>query len=84
MLREGVRSEANIIKLRDMNSQYIAPRHNPPTCFDLNQTMTNTTLNSRDNTVMIEDVDHEIERRCGFAMEYDNPCSSVSEIGTWV
>ena len=67
-----------------MNSQYTAPRHNLSTSFGLNQTMTKTTLSSRDNTVMIEDVDLGIERRCGFAIEYDNPCSSVSEDGTWV
>ena len=69
--------------LRETNSQYTAPRHNPPTSFNLNKTMTNTTFSSRDNTVMIKDADHGIEKRGGFAMEYDS-CSSISEFGTWV
>ena len=52
-----------------MNLQYAALRHNTPTSFDLNRTMTNNTLNSRDNsnTSMIKNVEHEQSR---FAMEY--------------
>ena len=69
-----------------MNLQYTALLlvHNVPASFDVNQTMARTTLSHRDITVMIEDVVHGIERRCGFAVEYDNPCSSVSEVGTCV
>jgi hypothetical protein len=43
--------------------------------------MTNSTLNSKDNVAIIEDVDHGIERRCGLAMGYD-ASSSISQLGT--